>query len=44
MIVALDVAPEPAVTSDPTALIVLGVVAAALVVFAVVYVLWRRKK
>ena len=36
--------PEPAVTSDPTALIVLGVVVAALAVFAVVYVLLHRKK
>lgn len=44
MSIPLDVAPEPAVTSNPTALIVIGVVVAALAVFAIVYVLGHRKK
>lgn len=44
MNIPLDVVPEPAVTSDPTVLIVVGVVVAAVAVFAVVYVLLHRKK
>ena len=44
MIIPLDVAPEPAVTSNPTALGTLGVVVVVLVVFAIFYVLTHRKK